>query len=392
MTVIGELPRASRDEVAVLGPAETVNPAEWEPLARRGFHLHHWLATAERCGWNPRHVAVQGPGGIQAIVPAYLTGAGTLNDIHHRWLGPLRDVASFTGLELRPVLSVQTPFAAVSEPLGDLAGLSNDMLRGIFEVLELVAEKAGARAVVWPFVDGGCSRLVEVARERGYAVLYSGATARMRVRWPSLEEFIASRSKNVRRTIRADLAAIRSAGLRTTLVDDFEHQASAMDQLYRDGFRSRNGRESPVSRNLFQQLAQQPSPGIRAHLTWSGDRLVGTSLNLMTSQVLEGTFAAFAPEHGAGPVFYNDLCYEPIRLACREGIPTIDLGPSALYAKVLRGAVLQRRMVLLRGTTPTRHRLLRMLGQLAARRTEQKERDALGPLWGRRCFADEDTS
>lgn len=392
MTALPVSLEESRVGVAALGSAESVNPAEWDALARRGFQLHHWFATAERCGWNARHVAVYGPGGIQAVVPAYLTGAGTLHDLHHRWLGSLRDVASYAGVELRPVLSVQSPFAAISEPLGHVAGLPNDILRGIFEALELAAEKAGAKAVTWPFVEGECGRLVEVARERGYAVLYSGAAARIRVRWSSLEEYVASRSKNVRRTIRADLGAIKSAGLRTTFDRDFEQHAPAMDRLYRDGFRRRNGGETPVPSDLFLKLARHASSGIRAHLTWSGDRLVGTSLNLMTSQVMEGTFAAFAPEHGAGPAFYNDLCYEPIRLACRENIAAIDLGPSALYAKVLRGAVLQRRMVLLRGTTPARHRLLRMLGQVAARRTEQKERSALGALWGRRCFAEEDAT
>jgi hypothetical protein len=87
-------------------------------------------------------------------------------------------------------------------------------------------------------------------------------------------------------------------------------------------------------------------------------------------------------------VFYNDLCYEPIRTAIREDISSIDMGPTALYPKVLRGAVLQRKMILIRGTTPRRHRVLSLLGQLIARRTQQKERKALGSLWGPRCFVE----
>ena len=101
----------------------------------------------------------------------------------------------------------------------------------------------------------------------------------------------------------------------------------------------------------------------------------------MTPELLEGTFGAFAQEHRRGPAYYNDLCYEPIRLACREGISAIDLGATALYTKVLRGAELRPRVALIRGTTAMRHRLLAALGRVVARRTQWKEQQSLGPLW-----------
>ena len=64
--------------------------------------------------------------------------------------------------------------------------------------------------------------------------------------------------------------------------------------------------------------------------------------------MLDGTFAAFGPREHGGPAYLNDLVYEPIRLACARGIGTIDLGMSALYPKVLRGARLRRRAFLRR--------------------------------------------
>jgi predicted N-acyltransferase len=212
--------------------------------------------------------------------------------------------------------------------------------------------------------------------------VYVGASARIGVEWGSFDEYLASRSKNVRRTIRADLGKVRAARLRTELVSDFRHAVPAMQTLYAEAYRRRNGRESPVGHEFFERLSLDPTDGIRAQLTWSGAGLVGTSLNLMTPDVLEGTLGAFAPEH-RGPAYYNDLCYEPIRLACERGIAGIDLGATALYAKVLRGAELRPRVALIRGTTRVRHRLLATLGRLVARRTQWKERRALGPLWPR---------
>ena len=389
MTAVHALPAVARDELIVLGGADRLPAEEWNRLARRGFHLHEWFTAAERSGWNPRHLAVQGSTGLKTIIPAYLIGPGTPLDLHHRWLGSLRDVAAYAGFRLQPVLSVQAPFAQVSEPLGNSSSLSNAILHEIFYALEQTAEWEGAKAVAWSFVDTGCDRLLDVARDRGYAVLYAGATATMRVRWPSFDDYVATRSRNVRRTILADISSIGAAGLRTTLTNDFECDASHMDRLYREAFRRRNRQESPLAHHFFQRLGRRRTPGIWAHLTWHGDRLVGTSLNLTRPERLDGTFAAFTPEHRASGVFYNDLCYEPLRVAIREDVSSIDLGPTALYAKVLRGAVLQRRMILIRGTTPRWHRVLAMLGHLVANRTQQKERKVLGPLWGPRSFVEE---
>ncbi len=390
MTAAVSVPVTRFDEVVPLRGAEEVSTEDWNRLARRGFHLHQWCTVAERCGWMPRHIGVRRPNGLAAVVTAYLTGAGTIHDLHDRWLGPLSGVASRAGFSIRPILSVQSPLGLSSEPLGDLPALSERSLHEIFDLLEQTAERDGAKAVAWPFVDATCHRVLDVGRARGYAVHYAGATTRLPITWSSFDDYLASRSKNVRRTIRADLAALVSAGIRTSFVVDFRKHATAMDREFRSAFQHRNGREASLATDLFSELGRRPTPSIRAHLTWAGERLVGTSLNLITTDLMDGTLAAFAPEYRAGPVYYNDLCYEPIRLAIREKVAAIELGSTALYAKVLRGAVLRRRMVLIRGTTPLRHAMLNRLGCLVTRRTEYKERQALGSLWGARCFSQEE--
>jgi hypothetical protein len=160
-----------------------------------------------------------------------------------------------------------------------------------------------------------------------------------------------------------------------------------MDALYRDAFRRRNGRAAPGPVDLLTQLAADVYPGRIAQLAWHRGRLSGMSLNLWTPELMDGTFAAFSAEQAGGPVYYHDLCYEPVRRACREGVAAIELGASALYAKVLRGARLHRRITLIRGASPAVHAALRVLGVLVAKRVEAKERHALGALWGPDVFA-----
>ncbi|HET7423435.1 MAG TPA: peptidogalycan biosysnthesis protein [Gemmatimonadales bacterium] len=371
--------------MTVVASADSLAEAEWNRLARRGFHLHRWHRIAEACGWVPRHLVVRDDGPDVTVVPAWLARQPALHDLHDRWMGPLRPLER-VGLALRPVLTVQSPFAQVSDLLGatpNRAGLAD-----LFDRLEETADQEGARAVVWPWVDAGAEALIACARERGYAVLYAGATARLPIRWGTFEDYVASRSKSVRRTVRADLTAFRDAGLHAVAAEDFRAAAPAMESLYREAYRRRNEREPRIPAGCFERLADTPSPGLFAQLTWGGERLVGCSINLAAAGVLEGTFAAFATGHEGGPAYLNDLVYQPIQFAIRERIRAIDLGSSALYPKVLRGARLRRRMALVRGSSRLMHRVLRRLGRTMAQRQEEKERRMLGALWSPGCYDD----
>ena len=371
--------------MTVVASAGTLAEAEWNRLARRGFHLHRWHRIAEACGWVPRHLVVRDDDAGVTVVPAWLARQPALHDLHDRWMGPLRPLER-VGLALRPVLTVQSPFAQVSDLLGarpNRAGLTE-----LFDRLEETADGEGARAVVWPWVDAGAEALIACARDRGYAVLYAGATARLPVPWGTFEDYVASRSKAVRRTVRADLSAFRDAGLHAVAAEDFRAAAPAMEALYREAYRRRNERDPRIPAGCFERLAETPTSGLFAQLTWSGERLVGCSINLAAAGVLEGTFAAFAAGHEGGPAYLNDLVYHPLRVAIHERMGAIDLGSSALYPKVLRGARLHRRMVLVRGSGRLMHRVLRRLGRTMARRQEEKERRMLGALWSPSCYDD----
>ncbi|HET9039461.1 MAG TPA: peptidogalycan biosysnthesis protein, partial [Gemmatimonadales bacterium] len=276
----------SRWSAAPLGGAAALAETEWNSLARRGFHHHRWFLAAEGSGWRPRHVLVGRDGEAGAVFPVYLTGADTPHDLHERWLGPLRGLARL-GLDIRPVLSVQSPFSLTSDVLGDTETLPRPVLERVFELLEEIAGEERARAVVWPYVDSTDGAVIALARERGYAVVPAGATARMRIWWDSFEAYVASRSKSVRRTIRADLTALRAAGLETVTSPDYAEHAERMDALYRAAYRRRNGCDPRLAPGWLHRLAEGPAAGIDAMLTWQGGQLAGTSINLSAGAVLD---------------------------------------------------------------------------------------------------------
>lgn len=368
--------------VRTIGRAAALPGAEWDRLARRGLHGHRFFAVAEELGREPAHVGAFGAEGPRVIVPAYRSGASLYGDLHDRWLGPAAGLARVLGLRLRPTLSVGDPFGTTSDPIGNVDRLTDDALDQLLATLEEEARAGGAKAVVWPVVSRDQPRLLAAAERRGYARLFAGSSARLPVPWSSFDEYLDTRSKSVRRTIRAELKALADGGLRTTIVTDFRAEARLMDGLYRASFLERNGVDPPLGGDFFGRLAEAPAPGTWAHLTWRGDALVGTSLNVAAGGVMDGGLAGFAPGYRPGPVYFNDLVYEPVRVAIRDGVPTIDLGSTALHAKLLRGAVLYPRFTLVRGLGRGMHALLTQLGRLVGARNAQKERRALRVLAG----------
>jgi hypothetical protein len=163
-------------------------------------------------------------------------------------------------------------------------------------------------------------------------------------------------------------------GLRTEAAHDWRHAADHAEQLFRDAFRRRNGRWPRLEPHLFAELAAIPTPGLWAQLTWRGGRLVGFSFNLEAAGVVDGTFAALADVPERGAIYANDLVYQPVALGAAAGYRRLELGPTALRAKRLRGATLHPRVTLVRGASRALRVLLRGLAVGVRVRTAWKER------------------
>lgn len=370
-------PIASDDGVVSLGRAERLPEAEWNALANRGFHLHHWFVAAERHGWLPRHLGIGGQSGLSAIVPVYLAGHGTLQDLRYRWLGPLAAAVARSGLDLQPTLTVQSPFSAVSDPLGDLATASDGLLHNLLGTLERRAVEDEAAVAVWPFIEGGWGeRLLQVGQARGWIRAYAGATARLPIQWDSFEDYVASRPDDVRRTMNSEVEWLCREGVESGHALEFTGQVEQMERLWSSAHGRRNGSASGIA-GFLRALGQPDSSGIAAQLSWKGGRLVGSSLSLAGREILDVAFPAFDPDLHCGPICSSNLVYLPIRMACAAKVPEVDLGPTALYPKLVRGATLRRRTTLMKGTTAACHQLLRAIGELAGRRLQWKEYRAL---------------
>ena len=76
----------------------SVPRAQWDALARRGYHRHAWFVAAEACGAEPRHVGVFDGGRLVAVIPAYIERETLHGDLHARWYGPAHRIAASLGV------------------------------------------------------------------------------------------------------------------------------------------------------------------------------------------------------------------------------------------------------------------------------------------------------
>ena len=380
MSVTTNPPRAY--SVRRIGGARHLPRAQWDALALRGYHRHAWFVAAEACGAEPRHVGVYDAHDLVAIIPAYIERETLHGDLHARWYGPASRIAPAIGASLRPSLAIGAPMSTGSDPLGARSVFTEDIIEDAMEIFENEARAERVKAIVWPFIGEDAAAIRAAAQRRGYRESFANSEAVVDVEWSSAEEYVGSRSKNVRRTLRNELAWVHDQGIRVSWETDFHALAETLDAHYRASYASRNGRLAALAPNFFAELAAQQSAGVRVQCAWRGTTLLEMAVALDAGGELDLCLSGQSDEMRNGLLYQHLLCYDPVRVAIADNISRIHLGPSALYPKVVRGARLQSRLTLVRGMTPAARAALRVLAPLTDARNRAKQRRVLRTLRG----------
>jgi predicted N-acyltransferase len=371
---------APASNLRLIGGARNIARKQWDALARRGTHRHAWFVAAEACGAEPRHVGVFKGGKLVALIPAYIERETLHGDLHARWYGPAQGIAHALGASLRPSLAITAPMSTSSDPLGSDEVLTEQVIDEALALLETEARAEHAKAIVWPFVDASATVIREAARQRGYRESFATSEAVIDVAWSSSEDYISSRSKNVQRTLRNELAFVHDSGIRISWETDLRPHARTIDALYRGSHLTRTGRPATLAPDFFSELAKQRSPGVRVQCAWKGQTLLEMAVALDGGDALDLCMSAQSDETRRGLLYQHCLCYDPVRAAIESGLTRIHLGPGELYAKLLRGARLTTRMTLVRGLGPAARAAVRVLAPLVNARNSARHRRLLARI------------
>ena len=364
----------------MIGGAHYTPRADWDALARRGYHRHAWFVAAESSGAIPRHVGVYDGAELVAVIPAYIERETPQHDLHARWYGPAHGVASALGASLRPSLAIGAPMSTTSDPLGADSVLTEDVIDDAMQLLEEEARGEHVKAIVWPSVNERASAIRGAAQRRGYLESFASAEAVIDVTWGSPAEYLGSRSRNVQRTLHNELAWVHDQGIRVTWESDLAPLAPVIDGLFRASYAARMGQASTLDPRFFAELAAQQSPGVRAQCAWRGSTLLDVAIALEGAGSLDLGLRAHMDDGGSDLLHQHCLCYDPVRAAIAGRVHEIHLGAGALYSKVIRGARLESRFTLVRGMTPAARAALRLLSPLTDARNRRRQRRLVGTL------------
>jgi len=365
----------------VLRSASMVPREQWDALSRRGYHRHAWFMAAEACGAEARHIGVfDKRKTLVALIPAYIENDTLHGDLHARWYGPAHRIAAALGGSLRPSLAIGPPMSTGSDPIGSDAVLTETVLEHALALLEEEARDAHAKAIVWPFLDESAVSIREVARRMSFRESFANSEAIVDIEWSSPEEYLASRSRKVRRTLLNELAWVHDQGIRVSWETDLRALASTFDAFYRASYAARNHSVASLPPQFFSELAAQQSPGVRVRCAWKGAKLLEMAVALDGGGALDLCMSAQSEETRNGLLYQHGLAYDPIRAAIAGGLTRIHLGPSALHPKILRGARLQARVTLVRGLTPAARAALSVLVPVTHARNRAKQRKLVSKL------------
>ncbi len=343
---IEEIPAATWDGLAT---ADAANDAQGPP--GNPFLSHDFLSALEdsgcvggRTGWQPRHLVLEGPAGVEGLAPCYLKSHSYGEYVFdHAWA----DAYARAGGRYYPKLQIAVPFTPVTGPRllvtpGPEAPSRRRMLAlGAVEV----ARRLGASSAHITFPTeaewqalGGLGFLQRTDQQfhwvnAGYA---------------SFDDFLAalaSRKRKIIRRERRDALAGRgvlagrdalAGGLAVEWVtgrDLTEAHWDAFFAFYMDTGSRKWGRPY-LNRKFFSLIGERMPERIALVFAKRGGRPIAGALNLIGDGTLYGRYWGCIEDH---PFLHFELCYyQAIEFAITRGLARVEAGAQGEH-KLARG-------------------------------------------------------
>lgn len=334
-----------------------ISPDGWDrlhihprsPFLSRGFlALLEDSGALEQARWTPAYALASSGNRLVACAPFYITAtpAGQFT-----WDQGLEDVAAHYGTSWYPKLVGTVPFtpAPVWKVLSDPA--EPDAVTFLLGSMEETARSGGFSGLHLQWVDpafAATAGLGAAAAESSVPIPPHRSWIpwqRQVYRWenrnyPDFTEFTASFSKNMRRNVGRDRAAVARAGIRTELLAGNDVPPSYW-KLMADYYARTNDKFGPwAARFLPQEFFELAPHYIAAQVRFSGAFRAGQNLPVALAMLFEGDEGLWGRYWGSEsdePGLHFDVCYyRPIEWAIERRLDFFDPGMGS-HHKARRG-------------------------------------------------------
>jgi predicted N-acyltransferase len=324
--------------VRFVDSADKLPRAEWDRLALScGADLLAWGLVSSfeasgsvvpSAGWQPAHVLIERGPRLAACAPLYIKT--------HSWGEFIFDfewaeIASDNGLRWYPKLIGMVPATPVPswrllvDPAEDKAELVEVFLDAIGEFAR--AQGLAGMHILWP--DPRARGLLEALDARGWAVWIHQAFLWENRGWADFGAMLGDFSKNMRRNVKRDMAAVAAGGLRTEIIEGRDADTE-LHRLMGALYLRTNERFGPWAARFlepafFQTLAERWPEGMLYSLAREDSGVpIAAALLFKGSDRLYGRY--WGTMRDADGLHFELCYYQPIRWAIERGIGSIDPG------------------------------------------------------------------
>jgi len=332
-------------DLTVSGRMTDIPKTEWDALASgSGTPLLSWgflalleesLSIGPETGWTPAHILLRdrGTGSLAAAAPFYARSdswgdfvfdqgfARAAEQAGYRWYPKLVGMVPVTPA---PAWRILTAPAGAGGGYGDGADLAARLL----ETAEDLARRSGLAGIhiLWP--DGGTAE--PLGSMPGWASWEHQAFLWTDEGYGDFRGWLDSFSKNMRRNVLRERAALAASGVKTRIVTAREAAAEpGLLDLMANLYEAHNDRFGPwaakfLTRDFFLRLPEFLPDGWLLCRADRGGKTVGLSFLMEGRDRLYGRYFGASEEI---PFLHFELCYYlPVEYALGRGIRSFDPG------------------------------------------------------------------
>jgi len=248
---------------------------------------------------------------------------------------------------LYPTLLCVAPYgyiSAICYRSGLTANESQKITNFIINALNDLASTCGAKCIAFLYVpEQEDPFLRETLLEHNYLPMLLNANAVLPVEWKSFDEYLMTRTKKRRWTIRDDMRKFQSQGL-TIRYDDVSALTEQFAPLQLN-MQRKYGHRSDLLWAIrgYEQIKQNLASWARVFTVYKDTQPLAFALFYEKDGIYYCKQAGFDYEQlGNSSCYFNLVFYEPIRQAIARGIRSIHYGLESYETKLSRGCYLQK--------------------------------------------------
>lgn len=337
MTSHAAIRTAEPGPVRMLSRLADVPAAAWDALFPAGypFTTHAFLSALEthecvgaRAGWEPCHLVLDGPGGLEAAMPLYRKRHSYGEFVFDF---PWAEASHRLGVPYYPKLLCAIPFTPVTGPrVGALSPAARQ---------RLVDHAAGL------LDDGACTSIhaLFLDADARDATASGGWLERhdIQFHWHArgeadFEGFLGALAGDKRKKIRRERRKVAEAGIRFEWRRGEELPEARWAEVYAlyGNTYDERGQRPYLTRDFFLDYGRRAGSPLRLVLAFDAARLIAVAITLAGADTLYGRHWGCAERYDS--LHFETCYYQGIELCLAEGLAHFDAGAQGAH-KLARG-------------------------------------------------------